>query len=147
MGRHWLAGGGEGSTLREHSVPLRATSPACSRAPADIPYQPHTGPRRSGSGHSVGTQLVGLAAHGPERLRRAKEGASATHGLKGQGTGGDSASALTSPAFRLHLGQCTYAGRETQTCSEAASEPAYLPMPHMVKTCQHTSALTCFGVF
>ena len=108
-------------------MPLRAAYPACSRAPADIPCQPPTGPRRSGSGHSVGTQLVGLAAHGPERLRRAKEGASATHGLKGQGTGGDSASALASRAFRLHLWQGTYAGRETQTCSEAASEPTYLP--------------------
>ena len=59
---------------------------------------------------------------GHSGFRRAKEGASATHGLKGRDTGGDSASTLTPPTLRLHLWQRTYAGRETQTCSEAASE-------------------------
>ena len=50
-----------------------------------------------------GTRLVGPAAYGPRRLCRAKEMASATLGLRGQPTGGESASASSAPTFKLHL--------------------------------------------
>ena len=80
-----------GSTWCRRWPPVRPVrAPTSTRL--NSPTPPH-GPRSSGSGHSVGSQLPGLAAYGPKRPRRAKERGSATLGLRAQNIGGDSARA------------------------------------------------------